>query len=141
MAGAGCRGTEKVNCASRKANFAAGIAAGAYCVKGPGRCLWLRARAFNRGASVNGQGQGAGSQRWVCAVPHQRGGWQAGRLLPGRHWPQFSPACPSSWPGHRQVSLPSQALGQQHFAILLLWSIPLPRRRNQVLALPISAGR
>lgn len=71
----------------------------------------------------------------LCSAP------SAWALLPGRHWPQLSPACPSSWLGHGQVNLPSQALGQQRFAILLLWSIPLPRRRNQVLALPISAGR
>lgn len=55
MAGAGCGGKEKVNCVSRKANFAAGIAAGAYCVKGLGRCLRLCARALNKGVSVNGQ--------------------------------------------------------------------------------------
>lgn len=36
MAGVGCGGMEKVNCASRKANFTAGIAADA-CVKGLGR--------------------------------------------------------------------------------------------------------
>lgn len=56
MAGVGCGGMEKVNCASRKANFTAGIAADACCVKGLGRGLRLRARAFSVGASVNGQG-------------------------------------------------------------------------------------
>lgn len=73
MAGVGCGGMEKVNCASRKANFAAGIAAGAYCVKGPGRCLQLcaRTRSLKAGASVNGYGQRVGSGRWVCAVPHR----------------------------------------------------------------------
>lgn len=49
--------------------------------------------------------------------------------------------CPRSWLGHRQVSLPSQALGQQHFVILLLWSIPLSTERNLMAALPICAGR
>lgn len=56
MAGAGCEGMEKVNCVSRKANFAAGIAAGAYCVKGLGRCLLLCACALNTAASLNWQG-------------------------------------------------------------------------------------
>lgn len=56
MAGAGCGGMEKVNCVSRKANFAAGIAAGAHCVKGPGRCLQLRGRAGPLGADTSVKG-------------------------------------------------------------------------------------
>lgn len=59
MAGAGCGGMEKVNCVSRKANFAAGIAAGAHCVKGLGR--WLGGRACPLNASVKGKGCRMGS--------------------------------------------------------------------------------
>lgn len=81
MAGAGCGGMEKVNCASRKANFAAGIAAGAYCVKGPGKVpLALRSLSQHGCKHKRTRVKGEEPATGLCCAPLAR------VLLPNGHW-------------------------------------------------------
>lgn len=102
------------------------------------RCKRKRARANSREPAM-----GPCCVRAVLPGGH----CHCGRMkLWCRCWPRLSPACPDGQPGCRQVSLPSQALGQQRGAAVARFpsfcpgASPCRDRETRCWALPISAG-